>query len=149
LLADGAPQRKTKSRDQRVDPLRTATVFKSTPKDNMTVRQVSKWLKCSNPSAYLEFVCGFQMDGHQCINLNSKFHKGTDVPVPDEDCDRILQSMVQARSAVASGDEPGGLSPSYKQTLSCHHANDWASCRRQQFDDLQTCPPQPTLDIMD
>ena len=149
LLADGAPRRKTKSRDQRVDPLRTATVFKSTPKDNMTVRQVSKWLKCTNPSAYLEFVRGFQMDGHQRINLNSKFHKGTDVPVPDEDCDRILQSMAQARAAVASGDEPGGLSPSYKQTLSCHHANDWASCRRQQFDDLQTCPPQPTLDIMD
>ena len=149
LLDDDASRRKTKSRNQRVDPLRTATVFKPTPKDNMTVRQVSKWLGCTNPSAYLEFVRGFQMDGHQRINLSSKFHKGTDVPVPDEDCDRILQSMVQARAAVASGDEPGGLSPSYKQTLSCHHANDWASCRRQQFDDLQTCPPQPTLDIMD
>lgn len=56
LLDDDASRRKTKSRDQRVDPLRTATVFKPTPEDNMTVRQVSKWLGCSNPSAYLEFV---------------------------------------------------------------------------------------------
>ena len=147
LLA--VPKRRQASHDQRFDPVRTATVFKPTPEDNMTVRKVAEWLKCSNPSAYLKFVQGFQMNGHQRINLRSKFHKGTDVPVPDDEYDRILQSMARARSAVASNNEPGGLSPSFKQTLCGPHAPDWALCRRQQFDDLQTCPPQPTLDIMD
>ena len=132
-------QRPTDSDSKRVDPVGEATKFKATPSDGMTVYRTAKWLKC-NPAAYLEFVRGFQMRGYQRITLRSKFRKGTHVPVPDEEYERILNDAARARVAV-SLDELGGLSPTFKQTQQRRDAPIWVDARRKQFDDLQQCPP--------
>ena len=146
--ASGAPARRpTDSNDEQIDPVGEATQFKCTPSDGMTVYRTAKWLKC-DPAAYLEFVRGFQMRGYQRITLRSKFHKGTRVPVPDEEYRRILSGIAHARVAI-SFDEPGGVAPTYKQTQQRRDAPIWVDARRKQFDDLQQCPPRPTFTIMD
>ena len=88
------------------------------------------------------------MGGYQRITLRSKFHKNTDVPVPDANYDQIRDMMTRARTAI-SVDEPGGLAPTFAQTQVGPNAAPWNTARREHFDDLQTCPAQPTLVCMD
>ena len=143
----GVARRPAGGDSEKIDPVGEATKFKCTPSEGMTVYRTAKWLNC-DPTAYLEFVRGFQLRGYQRITLRSKFRKGTHVPVPDEEYQRILSHATRARVAV-SLDEPGGLTPTFKQTQQRRDAPAWVDARRKQFDDLQNCPPRPTLTIMD
>ena len=54
------------SASDKIDPVADCTVWKATPKDNMTVLQVSRWLKCTSSQAYLEYVKTFKMGARMC-----------------------------------------------------------------------------------
>ena len=131
-----------------VDPIAAVTKWKKTPRDNMTTLQIARWLE-ADPHAYLEFVREFQMGGYKHITLRSKWHKATDVPVPDAAYRSICRMRARARTAVSFSDEPGGSSPSYNQTLTRRDAAGWVGGRLKQWKDIQEGPPSPTLDVMD
>ena len=131
-----------------VDPIATVTEWKKTPRDNMTTLQIARWLQ-ADPHAYLDFVRDFQMGGYKHITMRSKWHKATDVPVPDAAYRSICRMRARARTAVSFSDEPGGTSPSYNQTLARRDASGWVDGRLKQWKDIQEGPPSPTLDVMD
>jgi hypothetical protein len=129
-------------------PIAAVTEWKKTPRDNMTTMQIARWLK-ADPHAYLDLVREFQMRGYKNITLRSKWHKATDVPVPDAAYRSMCRMRARARTVVSFLAEPGGTSPSYNQTLVRRDAPGWVGGRIKQWNYIQEGLPSPTLDVMD